>query len=224
MSFNRNELIDHVRQVAVFDKDGRIAHENGAGAFVDMLRLYSTTTGLTLLKDSLYDHLRNVNFNVVIGNGPKSLLPGSLIVTRFATEGKHIRLAQRRTMGGRFPSLGGILKPGDVFCVIEDLTTTGKTSLDLIDELRQNGYNVSAFVPVIDMNTGKLRSYVKHRGVAYLPLVAANEIGITNPYNGKEGDLHEYGSGNTEGSTRVENTGNGNGVGGQHPVAEVSTA
>jgi orotate phosphoribosyltransferase len=71
----------------------------------------------------------------------------------------------------------GCIKPGDNCVMIEDVTTTGGSLLDGIDEVEKIGASVVAAIAVIDRCAGAKEALDK-RGIPFYPLVTIADLGL----------------------------------------------
>jgi orotate phosphoribosyltransferase len=83
--------------------------------------------------------------------------------------------AKDHGMGGR---LVGPVGAGDVVAVVEDTTTTGTALVEAIDVLVEAGIEVAQAVALIDRSDGKVSARLSDRGIAYLALIAPEDLGV----------------------------------------------
>ena len=80
--------------------------------------------------------------------------------------------------GGR---IAGALEPGDRVAITEDAVTRGVSMLEAADVVREAGAVPVCLVPVVDRG-GTCEAMAAERGLAFLPLVTAPDLGF--PYEG----------------------------------------
>ena len=101
-----------------------------------------------------------------------------------ATSGRFLRSFSVRKevkdhgAGGR---IAGALEPGDRVAITEDAVTRGVSMLEAADAVREAGGVPICLVPVVDRG-GTCAALADERGLAYLPLVTAPDLGF--PYEG----------------------------------------
>ncbi len=71
------------------------------------------------------------------------------------------------------------LRPGASVVVLEDVVTTGGSSLKAIDRLREAGYNPVAAITVVDRDQGGAEK-IREAGVKFLAMVRLREIQNTH--------------------------------------------
>src|SRR5215212_9590571 len=97
-----------------------------------------------------------------------------------ATRGRHLRsFSVRKEVkdhggGGR---IAGALEPGDRVAITEDAVTRGVSMLEAADVVREADAVPVCLVPVVDRG-GTCGALAVERGLAYLPLVTAPDLGF----------------------------------------------
>ncbi len=79
---------------------------------------------------------------------------------------------------GTAKQLEGVLNPGDVVVLVEDVATTGGQALEAIEVLRKAGARVPAMIATIDRLEGA-RQNIEAAGVAFDALFTKRDLGIT---------------------------------------------
>jgi len=78
---------------------------------------------------------------------------------------------------GKSGRIIGSVKPGDNCLFVEDVTTTGSTSLEAIEALEEFGANVKVILSVVDRLSGAGEAFAA-KGIPFYPLLTTNDLGI----------------------------------------------
>lgn len=71
---------------------------------------------------------------------------------------------------------GPLLTPEDRLLVVEDVTTTGGSTIKALDALREEGRTIAGVLTVLDRNAGGAEAIEAHAGVPLTALVTIDEI------------------------------------------------
>jgi len=69
----------------------------------------------------------------------------------------------------------GEVSPGDKFIIVEDVATTGGSTLKVVSALREKGANVSKAVVVVDREEGAREMLIEH-GIELISLFKAKDL------------------------------------------------
>lgn len=69
----------------------------------------------------------------------------------------------------------GDIAPGDKFVIVEDVATTGGSTLRVVSALREKGANVSKAIVVVDRQEGARQMLVEH-GIELVSLFTAQDL------------------------------------------------
>lgn len=69
----------------------------------------------------------------------------------------------------------GDVSPGDKFIIVEDVATTGGSTLRVVSALREKGANVSKAVVVVDREEGA-REFLTGHGIELVPLFSVKDL------------------------------------------------
>lgn len=90
---------------------------------------------------------------------------------------------------GTMQRIEGDFYPGDAVVVLEDVTTTGGTSLDAVHQLRLANLNVRYVVSVVDRDQGAAEAF-KGCGVKFTSLITAEELLAACPNKVENSGIH----------------------------------
>lgn len=76
---------------------------------------------------------------------------------------------------GTMDLIEGEVNPGDRFVIVEDVATTGGSTLRVVSALREKGANVSKAVVVVDREEGA-RDMLKEHGIELVSLFKAKDL------------------------------------------------
>lgn len=112
----------------------------------------------------------------------------SAVAMRAALEGRELNaLIVRKEAKGHGTGAwleGPLPKPGSTITVLEDVVTTGGSSLKAVQQLREAGYTVNRVVTIVDRQEGGVEAMtaagLELRSLFLLDEVAASAAGLTN--------------------------------------------
>jgi orotate phosphoribosyltransferase len=177
------ELVAHLHRHAI--RTGTFTLESGTTSswFIDAKQTTCRPDGMVLVADALLSVLpEDVTAVGGLTMGADAAAFGTAGVA--ATRGRALRsFSVRKEVkdhggGGR---IAGALEPGDRVAITEDAVTRGVSMLEAADVVREAGAIPVCLVPVVDRG-GTCEAMAAERGLAYLPLVTAPDLGF--PYEG----------------------------------------
>jgi orotate phosphoribosyltransferase len=177
------ELVAHLHRHAI--RTGTFTLKSGKTSswFIDAKQTTCRPDGMVLVADALLSVLpEDVTAVGGLTMGADAAAFGTAAVA--ATRGRALRsFSVRKEVkdhggGGR---IAGALEPGDRVAITEDAVTRGVSMLEAADIVREAGAVPVCLVPVVDRG-GTCEAMATERGLAYLPLVTAPDLGF--PYEG----------------------------------------
>lgn len=135
-------------------KFGRFTLKSGIESpfYVDLRPLASEPKILKKLANYLLDMLPLDNFDVICGV-PYAALPMATAMSLESYIPLIIKRKEAKTYGTK-KLLEGIYKKGDNCLLVEDVITSGKSLIETIDEVENEGLNVSDIIVVLDREQG----------------------------------------------------------------------
>lgn len=137
---------------------------------------------VTAILDKLNkESLKGLNFNAVGGPsiGADPIVGGLVFMAGMMPGPKYKGFLIRKEgkehgKGGR---IVGPLKQGDRCVIIEDVTTTGGSALDAIDEVEAFGAKVVHCISIVDRMQGGAEKFAA-RGIPFTPLLTIKDFGL----------------------------------------------
>ena len=167
----KKELIDILKKYAY--KHGRFTLSSGEESehYVNCKPVILTGKGLELVSTMMLDYIDTACVaGLTLGADP--LVSGVALVGKGA--GLIIRKAPKGH--GTQSQIEGPLPPlGTTITVLEDVTTTGGSSLKAVEVLRSLDYNVNRIVTIVDRQEGAVDA-MKSEGVELCSLVKLEEL------------------------------------------------
>jgi orotate phosphoribosyltransferase len=183
MPFDRQALIDLFRQRALLFGDFTLASGKKAKYFLDGKQITLHSHGLKLISEGLWELLREREIDAIGGMslGADPIVAGILCAA--AAEGRDLIgfLVRKETKDhGTRKFIEGPLKPGMRVAIVEDVVTTGGSSLLAIERVLEFGGQVSCVAAIVDRMEGG-RAAFESRGYKFDALLTIQDFGITPP-------------------------------------------
>lgn len=181
----RERLMELVREHALEIKpEGEFfTLKSGAQSryYLDCRNLNLTPAGLNCVVNSMWQELIGVEFDAVGGPsiGADPIVGGMMFLAGMTTKTKITGFLIRKEgkehgKGGR---IVGPLKPGDRCVVVEDVTTTGGSAMDAVEEVEAFGAKVIQVISVVDRLAGGAELFAS-KGIAYKSLLTIKDFGL----------------------------------------------
>jgi orotate phosphoribosyltransferase len=181
--YDRSQLISLFRERALKFGDFTLASGRKAGYYLDGKQITLHSAGLRLVCEGLLDLLADVPFDAFGGMsiGADPIVGGVLTVA--AERGRELTgfLIRKEAKGhgtGRF--VEGPVQPGSRCVIVDDVVTTGGSSLQAIDRITEFGCSVVQVVSIIDRREGGGGAFAA-RGLELRSLLTIEDFGITPP-------------------------------------------
>jgi orotate phosphoribosyltransferase len=176
------ELIDLVAARALRRGTFRLASGREASFYLDAKQVVLDAHGAMLVGRAILDRLRSLGplpdavGGMSIGADPIT----SAVVTMAGVEGlplKGFMVRKEPKDHGTKKYVEGPVQPGQRVVIVEDVTTTGGSSLLAIDRVREFGLVVERVVTVIDRLAGAEAAFAA-RGIPLESLVTIRDLGL----------------------------------------------
>lgn len=149
--------------------------------YLDCRNLNLTPAGLNCVVNCMWHELAKVEFDAVGGPsiGADPIVGGMLFLAGVSTKTKITGFLVRKEgkehgKGGR---IVGPLKPGDRCVVVEDVTTTGGSAMDAVEEVEAFGAKVVQVISVVDRLAGGEELFTS-KGIAYKSLLTVKDFDL----------------------------------------------
>ena len=181
--YDRQRLIELVRERALKFGDFTLASGKRATYYLDGKQVTLDAFSLRLLSQGILDLLADVEFDAVGGMsiGADPIVAGVLTVAAERGRGLQGVLVRKEPKGhGTQRYLEGPVQPGARVVIVEDVVTTGGSSIQAVERVREFGANPVVVVTIIDRMEGG-RANFERLGVDFRALLTIADFGINPP-------------------------------------------
>lgn len=178
--YDRQKLIGMVRERALKLGDFTLASGQKSSYYLDGKQVNLFSLGLRLVSEGLLDLLDGVEFDAVGGMsiGADPIVGGMLTVA--AERGRSLCgfLVRKEAKGhGTNRYVEGPVQPGMKVVVIDDVVTTGGSSLQAVDRVTEFGCQVVQVVGIVDRLQGGAANFAA-RSLPFKALLTIEDLGI----------------------------------------------
>jgi orotate phosphoribosyltransferase len=183
--YDRNALISLVRERALKFGDFTLASGKQAKYYLDGKQVTLDSRGAVLIAEGLLELLAK--------RGPLPKAVGGMAVGADPITAAIITIAGTRNLSlvgilvrkeskghGTNKFVDGPVLPGDTVAIVEDVVTTGGSSLQAIDRVQEVGLNVTCVLAIIDRMEGGAAAF-EARGIPFASLLTIRDFGIEPP-------------------------------------------
>lgn len=181
--YDKPQLLALFRERALKFGDFTLASGRKASYYLDGKQITLHSTGLRLVAQGLLDLLGDVEFDAIggmsIGADP---IIGALLAVA-AERGRDLCgfLVRKEAKGhGTGKYIEGPVKPDSRVVIVDDVVTTGGSSLQAIDRIVEFGCQVVQVVAIVDRMEGGAANFAA-RQLPFRALLQVTDFGITPP-------------------------------------------
>jgi len=179
----RTRLIELFRERALKFGDFTLASGKKAKYYVDGKQITLHSEGLRVVSEGLLELLEGVSFQAIGGMsiGADPIIGGVLAAA--GAKGRELLgfLVRKEPKGhGTQRFIEGPVQPGMKVVIVDDVVTTGGSSLQAIDRIQEFGCEVVQVVAIIDRMEGGTANFAA-RGLTLKSLLTIEDFGITPP-------------------------------------------
>src|SRR5262245_48072872 len=179
----RTRLIELFRQRALKFGEFTLASGKKAGYYLDGKQVTLHSEGLSLVGEGLLELLEGVDFQAIGGMsiGADPIIGGVLAAA--GAKGRELLgfLVRKEPKGhGTQRYIEGPVKPGMKVVIVDDVVTTGGSSLQAIDRIQEFGCEVVQVVAIVDRMEGGAANFAA-RNLPLQSLLTIQDFGITPP-------------------------------------------
>jgi orotate phosphoribosyltransferase len=181
--YDKPKLISLVRERALKFGEFTLASGKKATYYLDGKQVTLDARGLRLISEGLLDVLAEFQFDAVGGMsiGADPIVAGILTVA--AERGRDLQgfLVRKEAKGhgtGRF--MEGPVRPGAKVAIVEDVVTTGGSSITAVERVKEFGAHPVVVAAIIDRMEGGRANFDKI-GLPLRSLLTIQDFGITPP-------------------------------------------
>ncbi len=181
--YDKSELVNLVRERALKFGDFTLASGKKASYYLDGKQVTLDARGLRLISEGLFELLEGIEYDAVGGMslGADPLVAGVLTIA--AERGRELKgcLVRKEAKGhGTNRYIEGPLQPGMRVAIVEDVVTTGGSSLQAAERVKEFGAEPVVVAAIVDRMEGGRQNFE----AASLPLrslLTIEDFGITPP-------------------------------------------
>lgn len=181
--YDRQALIQLFRERALKFGDFTLASGKKAKYYLDGKQITLHSRGLKLVSLGLLDLLDLSGIQAVGGMsiGADPIVAGVLSAAADAQRDLLGFLVRKESKGhGTNKFVEGPIQPGMKVAIVEDVVTTGGSSLQAIDRVREFGCEVTQVLAIIDRMEGGAQNFAA-RNIPFQSLLTIEDFGITPP-------------------------------------------
>ncbi|HEY4759139.1 MAG TPA: orotate phosphoribosyltransferase [Thermoguttaceae bacterium] len=182
--YDKTALISLVREKAMRFGQFTLASGKKSTYYLDGKQITLDPYGAKLAAEGILDLLIAEGMPKAIGGMSIGADPiTSSVVVMSAVRGTPIVgfLVRKQAKGhGTNQYIEGPVKPGDTVAIVEDVVTTGGSSLEAIERVEAFGLKVQRIIAIIDRMEGGAEEFAK-RGYKFSSLLTIRDFGIEPP-------------------------------------------
>jgi orotate phosphoribosyltransferase len=181
--YESSRLITLFRERALKFGDFTLASGKKAKYYLDGKQITLHSEGLRLVSEGLLDLLKDTQFDAIGGMsiGADPIIGGVLALA--GTRGKELQgfLVRKEAKGhGTNRFVEGPVQPGSKVVIVDDVVTTGGSSIQAIERIQEYGCTVVQVVAIIDRLEGGEANF-KARNLPLSSLLTIRDFGLEPP-------------------------------------------
>ncbi|WP_293695499.1 orotate phosphoribosyltransferase [uncultured Agrococcus sp.] len=176
----RDELIQLIKDEAVFHGDFTLSSGRKASYYIDLRKLSLDSRAAPLIGDVLLDLVDDLEFDAAGGLTLGADPLANSILHRSIHRGKSVDafvVRKEPKDHGRGKQVEGPDIAGKRVVVVEDTSTTGGSPLQAVQALRREGAEVLAVAVIVDRATGA-KDVIEAEGVPYRAAITLDDLGL----------------------------------------------
>jgi orotate phosphoribosyltransferase len=182
--YDKQALIDLVRQKALKFGDFTLASGRKAKYYLDGKQVTLDSVGARMVAEGLLDLLGQSAMPTAVGGMSIGADPiTAAVITMSGVRGVPLTgfMVRKESKGhGTNKYIEGPVNPGDTAVIVEDVVTTGGSSLQAIERVEAFGMKVLGVLAIIDRMEGGAEAFTQ-RGYKFASLLSIRDFGIEPP-------------------------------------------
>jgi orotate phosphoribosyltransferase len=181
--YDKQALMDLIREKALKFGDFTLVSGKKAKYYLDGKQVTLDSAGAKLVGEGILDLLGDTLPAAVGGMAIGADPITAAVITMAGIRGmplKGILVRKQAKEHGTQKFVEGPVQPGDDVVIVEDVVTTGGSSLDAIDRVEAAGLKVTRVIAIIDRMEGGAEAFAK-RGYPFTSLLTIRDFGIEPP-------------------------------------------
>jgi orotate phosphoribosyltransferase len=174
----RTQLLELLRQRAVIHGNITLASGQSSTYYIDCRMVLLNSVAATLIGEVLYAMTEDLHLDAIGGPEVGAIPMASAAVIRYqqagrTMEGYFVRKATKQHGTGKL--IEGMFRPGYRVAVVEDVMTTGTSSVKAIEVVRQAGGQIEAVICLVDRLQGA-RERIEALGLRFWPVFTLDDL------------------------------------------------
>jgi orotate phosphoribosyltransferase len=182
--YEKQALIELVRQKALKFGQFTLASGRKATYYLDGKQVTLDSVGARLVAEGLLDLLDRSTMPAAVGGMSIGADPiTAAVITMSGVRGTPLVgfMVRKEPKGhGTNQYIEGPVKPGDTAVIVEDVVTTGGSSLQAIERCEAFGLKIVGVLAIIDRMEGGAEAFAQH-GYKFTSLLSIRDFGIEPP-------------------------------------------
>jgi len=182
--YDKQALTELIRQKALKFGDFTLASGKKATYYLDGKQVTLDPEGSRLIAEGILDLLSAETLPKAVGGMSIGADPiTSAVVTMSAVRGTPLLgfMVRKQAKGhGTNQYVEGPVKPGDEVAIVEDVVTTGGSSLEAIERVEAFGMKVTRVIAIVDRMEGGAKVFAR-AGYPFASLLSIRDFGIEPP-------------------------------------------
>jgi len=181
--YDKQALIDLVREKALKFGDFTLASGKKASYYLDGKQITLDAAGAKLIAEGILDLLGQPLPTAVGGMAIGADPITAAVITIAGVRGLPLKgiLVRKEAKGhGTQRFIEGPVAPGDEVVIVEDVVTTGGSSLQAIERVEAFGLKVRRVIAIIDRMEGGAQAFAA-KGYSFTSLLTIRDFGIEPP-------------------------------------------
>ena len=183
MMYEKQELIDLCKKRALKFGDFTLASGKKSSYYLDGKQITLDALGLRLVSQGLLELSQDLKYVAVGGMsiGADPIIGGMLAISSLTNKSLHGFLVRKESKGhGTNQYIEGPVDAGQKVLIVEDVVTTGGSSLLAVERAREYGLEVIGVVGIIDRMQGGAQNFAEHQ-LPFRTLLTIQDFGIDPP-------------------------------------------
>ena len=181
--YDKKALLALVREKALEFGDFTLASGKKAAYYLDCRRVTLDSAGANLVAEGILDLLGDALPDAVGGMAIGADPITAAVITIAGQRGQRLKgfiVRKQAKQHGKGRVVEGPVQPGETAVILEDVVTTGASSLEAIQRVEAAGLKVQGVVAIIDRLEGGAEAFAQ-RGHKLQTLLTIRDFGIAPP-------------------------------------------
>ncbi|GBD35722.1 Orotate phosphoribosyltransferase [bacterium HR36] len=181
LSAMRQRLLELIRQRAVRFGEVVLASGQKSSFYIDCKMVLLNSEAAAIVGELVYEMTKDLPLDALGGPEVGAIPIVMATVIAYHRHGRRMEgFFVRKTVKehGTQKKIEGKFEPGYRVALVEDVTTTGMSSLQVMDTVEQAGGKIVCVVAVFDREQGAAERFAQ-RAVTFLPIFRLSDLGLS---------------------------------------------